>query len=106
VFRNGKNGILGAEPEKNSLLHWGDKFIREGKVDMVALGRQSLADPLLPRKLREGNEKDIKWCTLCDNCLELLIRQVEIGCCTYNKYYSNVLVKARREQGPLREMHT
>lgn len=106
VFRNGKNGILGAAPEVNSMFHWGDKFIREDKVDMIALGRQSLADPLLPLKLREGREKEIKWCTLCDNCLELLIRQVEIGCCTYNKYYTNVLVNARKEQGPLRAMHT
>lgn len=106
VFRDGKNGILGAAPEVNSMFHWGDKFIREDKVDMIALGRQSLADPLLPLKLREGREKEIKWCTLCDNCLELLIRQVEIGCCTYNKHYTNVLVNARKEQGPLRAMHT
>ena len=61
------------------MFHWGGKFIREGKVDMIALGRQSLADPLLPLTLRTGRENEIKWCTLCDNCLELLIRQVEIG---------------------------
>ena len=106
VFRNGKNGILGAAPELNSMFHWGRKFISEGKVDMIALGRQSFADPLLPLKLRTGMEKDIKWCTLCDNCLELLIRQCEIGCCTYNRYYTDVLVKARKEQGPLKQSHT
>ena len=106
VYRNGKNGILGAEPELNSMFHWGSKFIQEGKLDMVALGRQSFADPLLPLKLREGREDEINWCTLCDNCLELLIRQREIGCCVYNKYYTNVLVAARKEQGPLRAKHT
>ena len=106
VFRNGKNGCLAAEAEKNSMFFYGTKFIEEGKVDMVALGRQSFADPLLPKKLREGRENEIKWCTICDNCLELLIRQKEIGCCTYNKHYTDVLVKTRKEFGPLRKMHT
>jgi len=106
VYRDGRNGILGAAPEVNSMFHWGSKFISEGKVDMVALGRQSFADPLLPLKLRTGKEKEIKWCTLCDNCLELLIRQREIGCCTYNKYYTDVLVDCRKKYGSLRAMHT
>ena len=106
VYRDGRNGILGAAPEVNSMFHWGSKFIAEGKVDMIALGRQSFADPLLPLKLRTGKENEIKWCTLCDNCLELLIRQREIGCCTYNKYYTNVLVECRKQFGPLRAMHT
>ncbi len=106
VFRDGRNGILGTAPETNSLFHWGSKFIAEGKVDMIALGRQSYADPLLPKKLREGRENEIHWCTLCDNCLELLIRQRRIGCCTYNPYYTDVLVQCRKEFGPLRAMHT
>jgi hypothetical protein len=73
---------------------------------MIGLGRQSFADPLLPLKLREGREKEIKYCTACDNCLELLIQQKPIGCCTYNKYYTNVLVKTRKEKGALKEKHT
>lgn len=106
VFRNGKNGILAVEQENNSMFHYGAKFIAENKVDMLALGRQSFADPFLAKKLREGNEADIKWCTLCDNCLELLIRQREIGCCTYNKHYTDVLVQARKEFGQLKAKHT
>ena len=43
--------------EKNTLLYWGDKNIRDGVVDMVALGRQSLADPFTPVKLMEGKEE-------------------------------------------------
>ena len=73
---------------------------------MIGLGRQSFADPLLPKKLADGNEKDIHFCTLCDNCLELLIRQEHIGCCTYNKYYTNVLVNVRKEKGKLTQNHT
>ena len=107
VFRNGKNnGCLAAEPEKNSMFFYGSKFINEGKVDMIALGRQSFADPYLPQKLREGRENEIKWCTVCDNCLELLIRQRTIGCCTYNPFYTKVLQNTRKECGPLTEKRT
>lgn len=106
VFRDGNNGILAVEKENNSMFHYGAKFIQEGKVDMVAVGRQSFADPMMPKKLKEGREKEIKWCTLCDNCLELLIRQKPIGCCTYNKRYTQVLVNTRKECGRLKVKHT
>lgn len=106
VFRNGKNGILAVEQENNSMFHYGAKFIKEGKVDMVAIGRQSFADPYLPKKLAEGREDEIHWCTVCDNCLELLIRQREIGCCTYNKHYTDVLIDTRKKCGKLTEKHT
>jgi len=75
-------------------------------MDMIGLARQSFADPLLPKKLREGKEDEINWCTICDNCLELLIRQSQVGCSTFNKYYTDVLVKTRKEHGPLRIMRT
>jgi protein-arginine kinase activator protein McsA len=73
---------------------------------MIALGRQSLADPLLPLKVREAREKEINFCTTCDNCLELLIQQQPIGCATYNKFYTQVLVKTRKEKGRLKVAHT
>jgi hypothetical protein len=73
---------------------------------MIALGRQSFADPHLPRKLREGKESEIKWCTVCDNCLELLIQQSKIGCCTFNKFYTEELVRTRKEKGSLKVAHT
>jgi hypothetical protein len=73
---------------------------------MIGLGRQSFADPLLPKKLREGHEDEINYCTACDNCLELLIQQSPIGCCTYNKYYTDVLIQTRKEKGRLKVAHT
>jgi 2,4-dienoyl-CoA reductase-like NADH-dependent reductase (Old Yellow Enzyme family) len=106
VFGKGKSKLQAVRPEDSNLLTYGANNIVKGYTDMVALGRQSLADSLLPKKLREGREKEINYCTTCDNCLELLIRQRPIGCCTYNKYYTNVLVKTRKEMGRLEEMHT
>jgi 2,4-dienoyl-CoA reductase-like NADH-dependent reductase (Old Yellow Enzyme family) len=106
VFGSGKNKLHAVEPEDSELMAYGAQNIAMGYTDMIGLGRQSLADPLLPLKLREDREDEIKYCTTCDNCLELLIRQRPIGCCTYNKYYTNVLVDTRKEKGKLREKHT
>jgi 2,4-dienoyl-CoA reductase-like NADH-dependent reductase (Old Yellow Enzyme family) len=106
VFRDGKNGLCAVAPEDSSLLHYGARCIEKGVMDMVALGRQSFADPALPQKLREGRESEIKYCTLCDNCLELLIRQTPVGCCTFNKRFAQILVDLRKEKGKLQVHHT
>ncbi|NJD58057.1 MAG: hypothetical protein FIA98_01500 [Anaerolineae bacterium] len=106
VFGKGKSKLQAVSSKDSHLLAYGAQNISKGYVDMVAVGRQSLADPLLPLKLREGREKEINYCTTCDNCLELLIRQRPIGCCTYNKYYTKVLQDTRKEFGRLNEMHT
>ncbi len=105
-FRNGKNGLCAVTQEESSLFHYGAMCIDEGALDMIALGRQIFADPYLPKKLREGNEQDIKWCTVCDNCLELLIQQSPVGCVTYNKRFTEELLRTRKEKGRLKVSHT
>jgi 2,4-dienoyl-CoA reductase-like NADH-dependent reductase (Old Yellow Enzyme family) len=106
VFRDGKNKLCAVTQEESSLLHFGAACIEEGVADMIGLGRQSYADPCLPRKLREGREAEIKYCTVCDNCLELLIQQSKVGCCTYDKRYTEILVQTRKEKGALKVAHT
>lgn len=106
IFRDGNNTFQAVKPEENTLLYWGDKNIREGVCDMVALGRQSFADPYIPIKLMEGREDEIKWCTVCDNCIELLIRQQNVGCTTYNRPYTEALRKIRKEEGKLKAKRT
>ncbi|MBN2072382.1 MAG: 2,4-dienoyl-CoA reductase, partial [Actinobacteria bacterium] len=86
IFRDGKNNLQPPqEPEKQSLVYWGNKNIKDRVCDMIAIGRQSLADCHLPRKLEAGKPEEVNWCTACDNCVELLIRQAYVGCATYNK---------------------
>ncbi|HOQ68029.1 MAG TPA: 2,4-dienoyl-CoA reductase [Candidatus Atribacteria bacterium] len=102
VFRDGKNGFQGVEEGKNTLLYWGDKNIRDGVVDLVAIGRQSFADPLIPAKLKAGKNKEVKWCTLCDNCMELLVRQKNTGCATHDKEYASILTEARQKEGKIK----
>jgi 2,4-dienoyl-CoA reductase-like NADH-dependent reductase (Old Yellow Enzyme family) len=106
VFRNGKNAFLAVEREESTFTYWANKSISDGVADMVALGRGSLADPLLPRKLAEGRSDEVQWCTLCDNCIEFLIRQEPVGCATYQKEYTRRLHEIRREKGKLAEKHT
>jgi len=106
VFGKGRSKLQAVSSEDSALLAYGAQNTEKGYVDMIALGRQSMADPLLPLKFREGREKEIKFCTTCDNCLELLIQQSPIGCCTFNKYYTNVLIQTRKEKGKLTVTHT
>ncbi|MEG6572698.1 2,4-dienoyl-CoA reductase [[Clostridium] cellulosi] len=106
VFRNGKNGLNAVTPEQSSMFNYGAQCIDRGIVDMIGLGRQSFADPFLPKKLREGKEDEINYCTVCDNCLELLIQQSKVGCCTYNKFYTEELIRTRKEKGRLKVNHT
>ena len=106
AFRNGKNGLCAVSEEKSAMFPYAAQCIENGTLDMIGLGRQSFADPLLPKKLREGKEDEIKWCTVCDNCIELLIRQSKVGCSTYNKTYTDILVETRKEHGPLKIMRT
>ncbi len=106
VLRNGKNNLQAVEQEKASLLYWGDKNIREGVTDLIAVGRQSFADPYLPQKVMEGKPDEVKWCTACDNCIELLIRQMNVGCTVYEREYTEALKKQREQEGALRAKRT
>jgi 2,4-dienoyl-CoA reductase (NADPH2) len=47
----------------------GDEMIAHGKADLVAMGRQMLADPETARKLTEGREADIRPCINCYTCV-------------------------------------
>jgi len=106
IFRDGNNNFLGVEREKSSLLYWGKKNIEDGVVDMIAIGRQSLADPFLPKKLLEGKTEEVRWCTLCDACMELLIRQQPTGCVVHEKEYAEILRETRKKYGVLKFKHT
>lgn len=46
-----------------------EEIISGGKADMVAIGRQLIADPFWPRKVREGCFEDVVACKSCNiNC--------------------------------------
>ena len=57
------------------------EIVEQKKADLVALGRALLADPFFPRKMEQGNEKDIRICIACNQgCLENLFHQRSASC--------------------------
>lgn len=106
VLNYGNNVLQAVNREEASLKYWGNKNIKDGVTDMIAIGRQSLADSLLPAKMKAGKEDTINWCTTCDECIEFLIRQKNVGCATYDKEYHDALRQIRREEGFLKAKRT
>ena len=50
--------------------------IREGKADLVAVGRGLLADPDFANKAREGRVDEIKRCIGCCVCFDVMMSQI------------------------------
>jgi len=46
-----------------------EEIIREGKADIVAIGRAAMAEPEWASKAREGRVDDIRKCIYCNRCL-------------------------------------
>jgi len=60
--------------------HVAEQIIKEGKADIVTLGRQLIADPEWPRKIEEGRSHDINMCVKCNVCLGRFNRGLQIRC--------------------------
>jgi 2,4-dienoyl-CoA reductase-like NADH-dependent reductase (Old Yellow Enzyme family) len=95
-LRNGKNDLKEPDPSKKSFLYYAEKNLRENNVDLVGIGRQSLADPLFAKKILSGDLDKVNFCTACGGCSILLTSQKEVGCTVYNKYYKGVLKELRK----------
>lgn len=66
--------------------------ISSGKTDIISLGRQSIADPYWPAKVKAGREKDIVKCARCQQCYMNLFEPRWIRCSVnptagFEKYY-------------------
>ena len=58
-----------------------EEVLRQGKADMVAIGRALIADPALPRKILEGRFAEITQCLKCnEGCYGNLNAGTPIGC--------------------------
>jgi 2,4-dienoyl-CoA reductase-like NADH-dependent reductase (Old Yellow Enzyme family) len=66
--------------------------IQDGSTDIVALGRQSIADPYWPAKIKAGRSGDIVKCVRCQQCYMNLFEPRWIRCAVnptagFEKYY-------------------
>ncbi len=56
-----------------------EDILQQGRVDMVAIGRQLLADPDWVKKIQEGRAEDITPCILCNSCIGSHVGQ-QVSC--------------------------
>jgi 2,4-dienoyl-CoA reductase-like NADH-dependent reductase (Old Yellow Enzyme family) len=96
-LRDGKNDLKEPDPSKKSLIYWAERNLKEGLVDLVGIGRQSLADPLFTKKILAGDIKSINFCRACSGCSVLLGSQKQVGCTVYNEFYRDVLRQTKKE---------
>jgi 2,4-dienoyl-CoA reductase-like NADH-dependent reductase (Old Yellow Enzyme family) len=54
--------------------------LSEGNTDLVMLGRQAIADPFWPAKIKAGREKDIVKCARCNTCYMNLFEHKWLRC--------------------------
>lgn len=58
----------------------GERYIRDGKFDFLAMGRKLLADPQLPNKLAEGRSQDVLPCIYCYTCVSQIYLCKPVKC--------------------------
>lgn len=57
-----------------------DRFISEGRLDFVTMGRKLLADPHLPGKLLAAKPEDVRPCVYCYTCISSIFNSSHIMC--------------------------
>ncbi len=58
----------------------GEEIIARGQADLVAMGRQMLADPDTPRKVMNGQAGLIRRCVRCNECLGHVLSYRGVAC--------------------------
>lgn len=56
------------------------RFIEEGKLDFVTMGRKLLADPELPNKLAQGTPEAVRPCIYCYTCISQIFFSRPVKC--------------------------
>ena len=75
-----------------------EEVIRKGQADLVAFGRQHLADPHFLAKAAEGRYGDIRFCISCNQgCIERLSLELAPVACSINPECGNEW-KERKER--------
>ncbi|MBM2831451.1 MAG: NemA3 [Dehalococcoidia bacterium] len=58
----------------------GERALREGKTDLVVMGRASFAEPEIPNKVASGRLDDIRPCITCGGCSGRSMHGIETQC--------------------------
>jgi len=80
-------------PGKLSDPYLAEKALEEGKIDAICMGRQLVADPYWPIKVKTGKLDEIRPCLYCNNgCLARVLGGMPMACAV------NADLFAEREQ--------
>jgi len=61
-------------------LEVAEEALSQGKVDLIALARELLADPLWPQKMKAGKQDDVTPCIYCNHCIDTMEKTEPIRC--------------------------
>jgi 2,4-dienoyl-CoA reductase-like NADH-dependent reductase (Old Yellow Enzyme family) len=59
------------------------KAVTDGNTDLISLGRQAVADPYWPAKIRAGKVKEIVRCVRCNQCV-MNLQEARWATCSVN----------------------
>ncbi len=62
------------------LPHYPEEAIGKGELDIWEMCRSMIADPLMPKKVLEGHEDEVRHCVACNLCLARLFRDAPMTC--------------------------
>lgn len=77
-----------------------EQILREGQADIVELGRALLADPMLPRKAKEGRADDITPCLRCYECFGETVKCESVKCTVNPRMGQQLTVPAEEGKAP------
>lgn len=77
-----------------------EQILREGQADIVELGRALLADPMLPRKAKEGRADDITPCLRCYECFGETVKCESVKCTVNPRMGQQLTVPAEAGKAP------
>jgi 2,4-dienoyl-CoA reductase-like NADH-dependent reductase (Old Yellow Enzyme family) len=95
--RSGRNRLPGDDPREKNIVTLGGRAIREDRVDMIGIGRQSLSDPRFAAKLLGGDVESIQWDTSCNRCAIAMRSGIPAACATYDPEGGRRFRELRRE---------
>ena len=82
-----------------------DQVIARGEADLVAFGRQTLADPEYLSKAKAGRSDDIRQCIACNQgCIERLMLEMGKVRCAINPETGQELLYPTEPKGPSRRV--
>ncbi len=69
-----------------NLLEAAEEILSRGKIDLIGIGRQLIADPYWPQKVAEGKGSDIIPCLSCNNCVDTVTVGRSVVRCAVNPF--------------------